>query len=71
MSDTLKAAEALIAWNDACPDQLAGHAPPGSMAISAVCLECLSNTTPEAIEALALDALHRQLGARGFADDDP
>jgi hypothetical protein len=42
------------------------RAPGGGVAVAGICSSCWDTKTPEAIEAAALAALHRQLGARGF-----
>jgi hypothetical protein len=32
---------------------------------------CWSGKTPDEIEAAAVEVMHRQLGGRGFAEDEP
>jgi hypothetical protein len=46
----------------------ASRAPGAGIAVSAICLGCWNDKTPEEIERAALELLRRNLGARGFAD---
>jgi hypothetical protein len=48
---------------------VASRAPNAGVAVSACCQECWDTKSPATIEQAAIDVMHRQLGARGFADD--
>ena len=42
--------------------------PKGGIAVAGISSSCWTSKTAEAIKVLALSALHKNLGARGFAD---